>query len=1667
MVGPRVCRLGAMLFAVCAVGVLFSSGTRAIEAFDGRLQVHGFGEMQIRGINRDFSEQLDLAQWYNIFNAEFEIDFAPDGLGPIDLFQAYIRIEARFDCVWSRGCGMFESANTYGNRAKRLPDRLADAIDPDYSGTLPPAPGNGGLPRHPRPEPAGFEPFRDTDTDGNGGPIIKDSGFPGFDLLFRQNGADTFIDTGDEQARYTFGNVLDFRFGLLKIRDQDAGGTTTVGPWLPSNTIGDPRVSSALAGNGMLRDRANPYRGRFTPSYQLVDEAGRLVRQHGERFHEADRKLTAAELADLKNQFRDDYEDTFESATRLDVLDESVREMLVRTDLIPIAGDTFFLPPGAASPGTPQSGFKASEYVALRTNGSVLYFEETNAIPPLSKIRSSLKPTLDQLFGGDFNPTFPCLDPDPTVVRPRAPQNPNISQIRGDEYGAFCLPDGVANPDFIIEQGPPGVISSDKSEKIFPAGFGSNRRVSGGGGELPFRPAPDIGLFGSIRPGPDGKLGTADDVPELDENTSLTLAQGLYYPNVGVIRELESGRLDNPDVNFTEYERAFNRGQSQQDQGELKEAYLDLEFLDSRLWVRVGLQNIVWGKTELFRTTDQFNPQDLALSSLPSLEESRIAMWSGRFVYSLYDVWEFEDVRLEFAFNLDQYQPADLGACGEPYTINIACGVPFGLLANNLLGVGLVGVDRPDNPWDNFKGLEFGGRIEWRWSRFSFAITDFLGYSDFPYIDVVFDYDRNVDPTSGRARFAENYVPGSCGTNDAFNNDQTRLLGLPDSIEGVGTAPGCLKPGGDAGEANANGLGIDSGTGKLRFGVDPTASPENALYYHQANQQIFATLCSATVSISARLDPTACAFNIFASRAPLTSILSVPLPLSEVFAVFLSGEPSSGQGNLNRTLGAAATGSTVQVVPLVNLNRESGFGGRGFNPRTASNADSYRKIADAGSEDFRNVLTLDSTLTREQRALLGCGPFWGTRCDSSANQFNPEPPGDIVYKFEGGGGMDFLNAEASVLLQSWPGVEGTGTVGLNGFEEGMGWSTIGRTLRQPGTIGFDGGPVATRYLPGLDFEGESAPGISGVVGDRHSVADANGIVRLPGSRGVATPYDLETFGLGRGVAPFSVDSTPGSETITFIMQEGYNPIIDGCMLSSTMTDGSTGTTYEVVGVMPHKASGTLVPLARSVSTYCGPRDPTFFNIGSTSRFGDQLRSDPGEAPVDPDTGVAAPVFIDDVGSASTLYHPMAGCLLTEKEASDLANAANASDPGAAIPYAIDRHYPCSRPNANLGDSGKNQNGVNQNRLIKFALPDLPGYEAGDSLWEYDAKNGTDLASVCGLFTESGGRRITCGRRDHDTEFIQSALAGVDGRTQIFQSELAAVSWNLLQLLVVTSCNEVDDDKLTDPDCFDPNERDGVDRTFRTDGCSLAAPHFCRNVKGFLGIGGVSAPYIKAGGNGRFGRRTFAWHGGQQAVLRYNRRNVLGFSMDFAEDVSKSNWGMEFTWIEGQPFSDASQADHITRSDTINLTVSIDRPTFINFMNANRTFFFNTQWFFQYQTNHNDRFLANGPFNVLFTFAMFTGYFQDRLLPTLVTVYDFNSQSGGILPSITYRFTDVFSVDWGFLLFFGRTQLKDMDIRPIGPPVNRAGANAYKQPVDNLLSLVRARDEVYVRLRYTF
>ena len=120
----------------CAALAIVAAPSHALEALDGRIEVHGFFESQMRVISDDFSGDYDLAQWQQVLNIEVEVDILPDGWGYIDLLQAYVRIEGRYDCVYTQGCGMFRGVNTYGDKAKHLPQRLASGHQSIYTGCL-------------------------------------------------------------------------------------------------------------------------------------------------------------------------------------------------------------------------------------------------------------------------------------------------------------------------------------------------------------------------------------------------------------------------------------------------------------------------------------------------------------------------------------------------------------------------------------------------------------------------------------------------------------------------------------------------------------------------------------------------------------------------------------------------------------------------------------------------------------------------------------------------------------------------------------------------------------------------------------------------------------------------------------------------------------------------------------------------------------------------------------------------------------------------------------------------------------------------------------------------------------------------------------------------------------------------------------------------------------------------------------------------------------------------------------------------------------------------------------------------------------------------------------------------------------------------------------------
>jgi hypothetical protein len=1179
--------------ASAAIAGLAAAPAHAFEYFDGRLQIHGYFGQQVRAIgkNLDPGDGIELAQWYNVLEVEIEGDLAPEGFGPFEIVEAFVRLEARYDCVWTHACHMVPRVETYGDEARRLPRRLNSGRLAGLSGTL----GNGDERRAGSLNRDNFALSHRFDEQSGLRRPMRFSSLPGFVSIFgNSDGPNEVFEPllgpkGDDPAPFLFGGILrSCKWGVKEIGGAENGVTSMfMGPWNPGCRVREI---------GAMRWAPNPW------SWQ------------------------------------------------------------------------------------------------------------------------------------DFNPILAGVDRIPGT----ADDPPNPNQLSTD----------------------PTIVPRGRSA-------------------LPFRPATLV---------PNTARGSRKE------------AQGLEYPSRGMADVLDDDDLDDIQQNFSQNDLAWNHGASQQDEQEFKEGYIDLEAAEGRLWMRLGKQTIVWGKTELFRNTDQFNPQDLALASLPGLEESRIALWAARGTWSFYNVGKLEDVRLELALNFDDFEPADLGRCGEPFAFDPVCNLTMGYFAHGIVGAGLVGVDRPPDPWKDVDGIEYGGRVEFRYKRFSFQISDFYGYDDFPYPKRVWTYERNVDPYTGMPR--RGGATGRCTTGDS--RVESACLARGDGTVQLDPTGNPLR----ARDWNRDGQPDDvngDGTPDILVRNDPALAayykqgdvmpyPEftrDVIANHHANQTLFAVSNASTVGASgADVDPALAGLAAFNGKEGPVPIVSTQ---AEGASGLLAASPIAF---LSATLSGFIP--DVDTLNLVGLHQQPG--------------DVGGPLSDGGAGPFAlQNQALGQFLTPEQEALLGCGPFWSIDCDDD--------------------GIDLLNAEGSVLIQSWPGFDGTsGTVDGWRVDQGI----------QPGTLDFatqiGGGPVATRWVDGR-------------------------LVHLPGSRGVVDE-------LGRP-DPY------------------YDASVDGC-------------------------------------------------------------TQPGA---------------DPLCAGANVVHPLTG--------------------------------------------------------------------------------------------------------------------------SPFRSELGAVSWNLL--MVLTSRSDPRDPNRPTLSDFDENDptglgiitigpnkgqiRPGVDPA-RVDGvtpvaCGLLKPQLCETVRGLLSGLGASRNDVRAAGNGAFGRRDFAWQSSGEIVLHYERRNILGFAFDVSEDRTKTNWGVEATWVNQQPFLDNDVFDGVTKSDTLNLTVSVDRPTFINFLNPNRTLLFNSQWFFQYITDYDDGFVNNGPLNVLATFTVFTGYHQDRLLTFYTAVYDFRSNSGALLPQVVYRFSENFSAAVGANFFFGREQFVESPISELRAGLNRTGDHAYDEVVENGLAVLRERDEIYMTLRYTF
>ena len=86
--------------------------------------------------------------------------------------------------------------------------------------------------------------------------------------------------------------------------------------------------------------------------------------------------------------------------------------------------------------------------------------------------------------------------------------------------------------------------------------------------------------------------------------------------------------------------------------------------------IRLGKQQVIWGRSDLFRVLDVINPVDYSRHNIyDELEDIRIPQWILKAESRMGPTGVFDDFNTSVVWNFDKFRPSVLGQAGQPYAI--------------------------------------------------------------------------------------------------------------------------------------------------------------------------------------------------------------------------------------------------------------------------------------------------------------------------------------------------------------------------------------------------------------------------------------------------------------------------------------------------------------------------------------------------------------------------------------------------------------------------------------------------------------------------------------------------------------------------------------------------------------------------------------------------------------------------------------------------------------------------------------------------------------------------------------------------------------------------------------------------------------------------------------
>ncbi len=231
-------------------------------------------------------------------------------------------------------------------------------------------------------------------------------------------------------------------------------------------------------------------------------------------------------------------------------------------------------------------------------------------------------------------------------------------------------------------------------------------------------------------------------------------------------------------------------------------------------------------------------------------------------------------------------------------------------------------------------------------------------------------------------------------------------------------------------------------------------------------------------------------------------------------------------------------------------------------------------------------------------------------------------------------------------------------------------------------------------------------------------------------------------------------------------------------------------------------------------------------------------------------------------------------------------------------------------------------------------------------------------------------------------------------------------------------------------------------------------------------------------------------------IHFPRVFLAGASADLYIEPLKSAIRIEVAHTNGEEFANTLSPSLFSRSKVVRWVVGVDRPTFIPFLNQRRAFLISAQVFGQHLLDHE---LITTPAgkagmpdwkdNILATLLIQGGYFNDRIVPQILSAYDARARAGVVSPSVNWLISDNWQVTLAANIKVGRAKNDFDDCRacnqfppftdpaegtpgagtlPPGQTFNRLGGvsplGAFRA---GPIGMAQDEDEIQILLRYRF